>query len=268
MTKKPLLLLFLLLSFSPSLFSQRTIWTIGTARTVPKGQAEFGILHPMQIGLTETLEFSTQPLLSLALAPNFSFKKRWYVDDLWMISTQHRYSMPTLLLRAMGETQWFKNIPDTLTYPFLFNIGTEGLFTRKIGPEMLLTAKIGTEFGINISGDSLPYLEQSILYPHTAVFSNKLIWYIGLDLDGNILRNHNFSADIDFYSIGVGIDHWAIEHKGYYIYNKSIKLAILIGYKISYATYPSGNNFFIAPMADLIWKINAKKQPTKDLFRR
>ncbi|MEA1878668.1 MAG: hypothetical protein U9N86_17640 [Bacteroidota bacterium] len=271
MTKKTLLLqaiLLLSLSLSPSLFSQRTIWTIGTARTVPKGQAEFGILHPLQVGLTETLEFSTQAILSLALAPNFSLKKRWYVDDLWMISSQHRYSMPTLLLRAMGETDWFKNIPDTITYPFLFSIGNEGLFTRKIGPEMLITAKIGAEFAIKTSGDSIPFLEQPVAYPHTAAFSNKLIWYVGFDLDGNIVRNHNFSADLDFYSIGAGIDYWALEHKGYYIYNHSIKLAILVGYKLSYATYPGGNQFFIAPMADLIWKINARKVPEKDLFRR
>lgn len=268
MTKKLLLFAIFVLISSGALFSQRTIWTIGTARTVPKGQAEFGILHPLQVGLTETLEFSTQPLLTVALAPNFSLKKRWYVDDLWMISSQHRYIMPTLLLRAMGETDWFKNIPDTINYPFLFSIGNEGLFTRKIGAEMLITAKIGAEFAIKTSGDSIPFLEQPITYPHTAAFSNKLIWYIGFDLDGNIVRNHNFSADVDFYSIGAGVDYWALEHKGYYIYNHSIKLALLIGYKLSYASYPGGNQFFIVPMADLIWKINAKKEPAKDLFRR
>jgi len=268
MKKIKLLILITILSSSTTVFSQRTIWTIGTARTVPKGQAEFGILLPTQIGLTESLEFSTQTLLSLALAPNFSLKKRWYDDNVWMIATQHRYCTPTLLLRAMGESGWFNNIPDTITYPFLFNIANEGLFTRRIGPELLITAKIGAEFGINISGDSLPYLEQPVLYPHTAAFNNKFIWYLGFNLDGNIVRNHNFSADVDFYSIGAGIDYWAIEHKGYYIYNKSIKFAILIGYKMSYASYPSGNNFFIVPMADLIWKINAKKAPEKDLFRR
>ena len=267
-TKKNLLLLALITIVSSStIFAQRTIWTIGTARTVPKGQAEFGILHPMQVGLTETLEISTQPLLTLALAPNFSLKKRWYVDDLWMISTQHRYSSPTLLLRAMGETGWFENIPD-ITYPYMFSIGNEGLFTRKLGPEMLITAKIGAGFGLKFSGASIPYLEQPILYPHSAVFNNKFIWNVGFDLDGNIVRNHNFSADVDFYSIGLGVDYWAIEHKGYYIYNHSIKFAVLVGYKLSYASYPSGNHFFIAPMADLIWKINAKKEPVKDLFRR
>ncbi len=266
MTKKTLLLLLAVFS-TCSLLSQTTIWTIGTARTVPKGQAEFGILHPMQVGLTETLELSTQPLLALALAPNFSLKKRWYVDDLWMISSKHNYSMPTLLMRAMGENAWFEHIPDT-TYPYMFSIGNEGLFTRKLGRELLITAKIGAEFGIKAPGDSLPYFEQPILYPHSAVFNNKFIWYLGLDLDGNIVRNHNFSADLDFYSIGAGIDHFAIEHKGYYIYNHSIKFAILVGYKMSYASYPSGNRFYITPMADLIWKINAKKTPTKDLFRR
>ena len=135
---KRILFIAILVLVGITLQAQRTIWTIGTARTVPKGQAEFGILHPMQIGVTETFEFSTQPLLTLALAPNFGLKKRWYVDDLWMISSQHRYSMPTLLMRAMGESGRFESIPDT-TYPYLFTIANEGLFTRKLGRELLIT---------------------------------------------------------------------------------------------------------------------------------
>lgn len=266
--KRTTLSSFLLL-ITISLSAQTTIWTIGTARTVPKGQAEFGIIHPIQVGLTETLEISTQALMTLALAPNFALKHRWYVDDLWMISTQHRYSMPTLMLRAMGESKsLFKNIPDTLTYPFLFTIGNDALFTRKLGRELLITGKIGAEFGLKTGGDSIPYLEQPIIYPHSAVFSNKFIWNLGFNLDGNIVRNHNFSTDIEFYSIGAGVDHWALEHRGYYIYNHSIKFAVLVGYKMSYASYPTQNRFFIMPVADLIWKINAKKQPVKDLFRR
>ena len=264
---KRIILLSLLVAIGFSISAQRTIWTLGTARTVPKRQAEFGILHPLQIGLTETLEISTQPLLTLGLAPNFGLKKRWYVDDYWMISSQHRYSMPTLLLRAMGESGWFKKIPNQ-TYPYLFSFSTEGLFTRKIGVEMLLTGKAGVEFGLQTGSDSLPYLEQPILYPHTAVFNNKLIWTLGLGIDGNIVRKHNFSADLNFYAIGAGIDYWALEQQAYYIYNKSIKFAVLFGYKISYATYPSDVRFFIAPMIDFIWKINAKKEPQKDLFRR
>lgn len=268
---KKLIFLALLLIPSTLLFSQRTIWTTGTARTVPKGEAEFGIVHPLQIGLTDKLEFSTQPLLSLALAPNFGLKKRWYVDDYWMISSNHRYSMPSLLIRAMGESGWFQDLPeirDSITVPYLFTIVNQGLFTRKLGKELLITGKLGTEFGFKFSSDSMPYLENRFLYPHTAAFNDKFIWNIGIGLDGNIVRQHNFSADFDFYSIGLGIDYWSLEQRAYYIYNHSIKFAVLAGYKLSYSSFPSGNRFAILPVVDLIWKINAKKEIVKDLFRR
>jgi hypothetical protein len=82
-------------------------------------------------------------------------------------------------------------------------------------------------------------------------------------------------AEVDFTSSGFDIEHWAVEHKGYFIWNKSIKFAALIGYKMSYGTYPypaslpvgNQNRFFIFPVADLIWKLNIKREPEKDLFR-
>ena len=82
-------------------------------------------------------------------------------------------------------------------------------------------------------------------------------------------------AELDFVSSGLDVEHWSIEHKGYFIWNKSVKFAALIGYKMSYGTYPNPasnpvtnqGRFFIFPVADLIWKLNIKRQPQKDMFR-
>ena len=277
-TTYSLVFIFTLSLLSSSLIAQSTIWTYGTARNVPKRQAEFGIMHPMQIGLTETLEVSTSPLLLLSLAPNISFKNRWYTGQNLMIATKHTYSMPTMGVRFLGEDVLFKNdsifdlIPDSI--PYLFYIRNKAFFTWKIGLETLLTANIGASFAIKSKGDSLPYFERPMLYPHITTLNNKFIWDIGAQIDGNIYKNHNYSASLDFHSVGIGVDDFAIVHKGYYIYNHSIKFAVLAGYRMMFASYPGTltgdpyNRFSIMPMIDLIWKINAKKEPVKDLFRR
>ena len=260
------------------LFAQRTIWTIGTARTVPVGEAEFGIFHPLQIGLSNTLEIQTSPLLTMSLAPNLTVKNRWYTDDYWLIATRHRYTMPTLLLERMTNFPKFEFMPhpDSVVWPYIFTLGNDVLATRRIGKELIITGKIGGDFAVKFDGDSdpdtkidsLPLISHAFLYPRTAIYNKKFVWNVGVKVDGNIYRNHNFMADINFYSVGIGVDDWAIEHKAYYIYNRSIDFAMLIGYKLSYASFPLDKRFFISPVVDLVWKINAKPIVTTDLFRR
>lgn len=266
---KRLLFLLSILFISSAVFSQQTtIWTIGSARTVPKGSAEFGIIHPLQVGLTETLELSTQHLLGLSLAPNVSIKKLWWVGDI-MIATQHRYNMPTLLLRAMGDTERFEYIPDSSKIPYLFSIGNDVLITAAVGPETIISLKLGGDFALKTGENTLPEIHQPFLYTRTATYFNKFVWNIGADIDGNIFKNFNYSADVDFFSIGLRVDDWALEHKGYFIYNHSIKFAALVGYKLSYGSYPESNRFYIAPVVDLIFKINAKPPPpVQGLWRK
>ncbi len=265
---KSLLAGLFILIFTSSAIGQVTIWTIGTARTVPKGSAEFGILHPLQIGLTETLELSVQPLLGLSFAPNVSVKKLWWSGNI-MIATQHRYNMPTLLLRKMGEMERFSYIPDTSKIPFIFSIGNDILITTAVGTETIFSWKVGADFALKTGENSLPEIYQPFLFPRTAIFHNKFVWNLGADLDGNIYKNFNYSADIDFYFIGLKVDNWALEHKVYFIYNHSIKFAALVGYKMSYGSYPTGNRFYIIPVVDLIFKINTEPpKPVPGLWRK
>ena len=267
--KKLFFSLFILILSSATFAQQTTIWTIGSARTVPKGSAEFGIIHPLQVGVTNTLEISTQPILGLGLAPNFAIKKLWWVGDI-MIATQHRYNMPTTLLRVMGDMEKrFTYIPDSLEIPYLFGIGNDILISSGIGPEAILSLKIGGDFGLKTRGDSLPQIYQPFLYPRTAIYHDMFVWNIGMDIDGNIYKNFNYSADIDFYSIGLKVDDWALEHKGYFIYNHSVNFAALVGYKMSYGSYPDGRRFYVAPVVDLIFKINPPKpKPVPGLWRK
>lgn len=256
----------LLIGLSPG-FTQQMLWSYGTARTLPTGQQEFGILHPFQIGASDNLEVSAQPLLGLTLCPNISFKNQWY-KDMWIISSRHAFCMPTMLLRTIRETGWKDFIPDTLEIPYVFNFRNEFLATRQLNLNMKITAKAGFEFSLRAGGDSLPALSHPLVYLRSTTLNNRVLWYAGAQYDTKVYKNFNAMADLCFISSGLGIKDWAIEHKGYFIWNKSLKFAVLIGYKMSYGSYPDKNRYFIIPVADLIWKLNIKRQPAKDMFRQ
>lgn len=262
-------------------FAQKTLWTTGNARTLAAAQQEFGIIQPFQIGLTDKLELSFSPLAGLSLVPNVSFKYR-YNDGPWIIASQHTYMMPSMLLHSMQDSLFTKIIKsDTLTFadslriPYVFTFRNQVLATRRIGTESLFTAKAGFEFSLKSKGDSLPPLTYPQFYLPSTTLNGKVLWFVGARLDHNLYKDFNIMAEVDFTSSGFKMEHWAVEHRGYFIWNKSIKFAALIGYKMMYGTYPypaslpTGNQgrFFIFPVADLIWKLNIKRQPEKDLFR-
>ncbi len=301
-TMKKLLFILFLAACGSGLFAQKTLWTTGNARTLAKGQQEFGIIQPFQIGITDKLEASFSPLAGLSLVPNVSFKYR-YNQGPWLIASQHTYMMPSMLLHSIQENQ-FNFLPpgyqvrlsSDLKIPFIFTFRNQILVTRMIGEETLLTGNAGIDISLKTGNNSqilalsypAIYRQQNdgtvsliqpkaypLLYLWSTTLMNKVLWHAGVRVDGNWFNDFNYMAQINFISSGFNVEHWAIEHKGYFIWNKSVKFAALIGYNMSYRTYPdlttvpatSQGRFFIFPVADLIWKLNIKREPAKDLFR-
>ena len=280
MVRKFVVLIALAAGFT-AVFAQKTLWTTGNARTLAAGQQEFGIIQPFQIGITDKLELSVSPFAGLTLIPNISFKYRYNTGP-WMFATQHTYMMPSMLLHSMQDSLFTNLIRrDTLTFsdtiriPYVFTFRNQVMVTRKIGAETLITGKAGLEFSLKTKADSLPALTYPQFYLQSTTLNKKVVWYTGVRVDGNLHDDFNYMAELDFVSSGFDAEYWAVEHKGYFIWNKSIKFAALIGYKMSYGTYPYPridpvtiqSRFFVFPVADLIWKLNIKRQPQKDMFR-
>jgi hypothetical protein len=278
--KRRLLILLLAALCSPS-FAQITLWTTGNARTLAKGQQEFGIIQPFQVGVSDRVELSASPIAGLTLVPNLSAKIRW-TNGPWLVATQHTYLMPSMLLHAMQDSLFTPFIrrdtltfSDTLRIPYVFTFRNQVLVTRRIGKEALMTAKAGVGFSLKTKADSLPALTYPQFYLQSTTLNRKWLWWTGLRVDGNIYKDYNFMVEASFISSGFDIEHWAVEQKSYFIWNKSIKFAALVGYKILYGTYPvpashptaNQGRFFMFPVADLIWKLNIKREPAKDLFR-
>ncbi|MBN1250822.1 MAG: hypothetical protein JXR51_02085 [Bacteroidales bacterium] len=272
--KTKYLLLILLLVFNFKSFSQLDLWTVGTARTIQKNRLEVSAFRPARYGLTNTLEISAQPFVFFFF-PNAQIKKNWY-NRSFSIATVHGINYPSIFLNIVRKRDYEKIIPVDSVVPKLFVFKNEIIFSKILvertsceAENLLLSLKIGVQFALKFGESTLPLIEKPIIYQRTSVYHDKLLWYVGADLDGHINDFLNFSVDVDFLSVGSSINDYAIEHKGIILMPITNSLTVAGGYKISYGSYPSGNKFFIWPLIDISWTYNFKLSKPKqlDLFK-
>ncbi len=280
-TLSPRIILALLFIFTAFLGrSQSKLWRLGTALTEPKKELSFGIFTPLSYGLTSRVELQTHPIV-FAAAPNIGVKVNWKKDDIY-IATRHAIHYPTLglgIAKSMSLTYPpFYNDGDTIL-PFSSEVPNLLVFTNEIlfstwltksgpcrpRPDNLLTLKIGLLLASNSQDTTLmPVFDDPIVFQRAATFYHKPVWYVGLDLDGSLFGGTtNFCVDIDFKSVNWAIEYWAIEHKALLYLPMAERMALLVGYKFSYGSYPTGNKIFVMPFVDFRWHIKFKTKKTK-----
>ncbi len=268
-----LCVIFLFFS-SFSLSAQYEIWTVGTASTIPEGHLDVSIFRPARFGITKTLEVSAHPFLFPVL-PNGQVKKTWYKRE-FVFASVHGINYPTMFLNMVRKRDNPELIPIDSVVPQLFAFKNEIIVSKILkkattcdAENFLLSLKLGVQFAFQFRENTLPLIQKSILYPRTSIYHEKLLWYVGADIDGHLNSFINFSADVDFLSVGIGIDDFAIEHKGMLMMPLTESLMILAGYKFAYGTYPSETKLDIYPMIDISWKYIFKQKKAKqlDLFK-
>jgi len=256
------ILLVLIILISQSVTAQE-IWTLGTARTVPIGTYETGIFSPLRYGLTRTLELQTHAI-EFPVYPSFGVKKYWgKLPYNILLATNHWVYVPSIALNLERKLQLFGYVPGTYApYGFIATFKNELILSKVLvertscsEENYWLSLTLGVLNAIpkqDSANFALPY---HILYPRTAIYHDTTVWYVGLDLDGRITSSLDFSADVDFLSIGWGVDYMAIEHKGILLYHATEKLSMAIGYKFIWGNYPvDGISIGIAPVFDIIYR--------------
>ena len=267
-----IIFLILLISFPSS--AQLEIWTVGTAKTIYKGYLEVSLFRPARYGITKSLEVSAQPFV-FPIFPNAQLKKNWYDKEI-AIATVHGVNYPTIALnlqRKRNKADW---IPIDSVVPQLIVIKNEVIVSKMLkpatscdAPNYNLSLKAGIQFALKYKKSTLPLIEKPIIYQRTSVYHDQILWYVGADLDAHLNEVINYSVDIDFLSVGMGIDDWAVEHKGLLMMKITKSLLVVAGYKVSFGTYPDKNRFGIYPLADISWTYKFKdvKKNELDLFK-
>ncbi|OQY01306.1 MAG: hypothetical protein B6I20_07820 [Bacteroidetes bacterium 4572_117] len=265
--------LFLLNTFT--LKAQFEIWTVGTARTIPEGHLDVSVFRPTRYGLSRTFELSTHPLLFPVL-PNAQVKKTWYKKNI-IFASVHGLNYPSLFLNIVRLTDKPDLIPANSVVPQLFAFKNEIIISKILkkpttceAENYFLSLKLGVQFALQFGENTMPLIQKSILYPRTSIYHKKILWYVGADIDGHLNSFINFSVDLDFLSVGLDIEDFAVEHKAMLMAPLTKSLMILGGYKVTYGTYPSGAKLGVYPMFDISWKhiFTIRKDKELNLFKK
>lgn len=276
MNKRLFILLFIiLLGTGFNLFSQRRLWSTGTAFTEGKKNIQIAVFGPSVFGINESLDVSTHLSLDI-LAPNIAIKKAWISKKRISLASRHAASYPVAMYRQIAKQEWISDFDKKTTVPAFMNIKNEVLlsfafgestcpaftsqeFNQKNtfkGPTSILTFKLGVDYAL--SRDSFPLIEQAFLFPRTAYINRGFSLNAGIDFDARFRENSDFCFDLDYYNIDEG--WYALEHKGMIKWFLGKRFFhFLAGYQISFAQTPSGSKFFIAPTFDLLWVMHRNK---------
>ncbi len=267
-----------------TLSSQTPIWTIGTAKTISKNETQLNMFYFSMHGLTNRLELQAKPLTFLAL-PAINLKKTWYYKKSQknlnylksrnlIIGSIHGINYPTLTLK-LARNRGFRNLmPLTTEIPHILAIRNEILFSSILKnktscdpSDMLLTLTIGTKFALRTKNSTLPYFENPFLFRETSIYHNKLLWYIGLGLDGHFSGSLNYSLDFDYKSVGLKSNYRAFENNTllYWQMGKRDRLRLAFGFKASMSNFPYKKTG-VFPLFDLTYMFKSNKANGRDLF--
>lgn len=268
-----LLLTILICTFFIQIKAQNNIWTVGTALTIKPRNMSIAAFQQSRYGITRELEVFAHPL-AFPVFQNIGIKRHWYTTESgWFLSTRHAINCPTLFLKITSRKGAGGIVPENTKVPFILGFTNEFLAstflikeTSCTVPDLLLTLKLGSKMAAKFGENTVPTIDYPVIYQQTIIYQKKKrLWYIGADLDGRLTDRVNFCIDVDFLSVNL-LDDYAIEHKGLIIMPVFKRMTFVAGYKISFGTYPYGNDFMFSPLIDIMWDLYRKKKREKDLF--
>jgi len=274
-------LIILGIFFPVAVFCQNPLWTVGTAKTLPKRNVEINIIEPSRYGLTKTFELSAHPVAFFVI-PHLTGKKMWldkvrkrekkiFSGRRFMISTAHGLNFPTLLLRQTQKRGFFDLIPNDSIIPGILSMKNEFLLSTFLKPrssceseDYLLTFRLGVKRAFPFKETTMPAIKKTVLYRETIIYHKKLMWYTGLDLEWTFTDWLNLSTDAELYVVGK-FDDLSFEHKLLGVWHFSEKMRACLGYKFSFNTYPGVKKISFMPMFDITWRF-VRKGGNNDLF--
>ena len=260
--------ILIIIFFLSGVFAQGE-WLPGTAYTLPQGQWEVGIFHPVRWGQKDNREISFFKLTSF-LMPNLTVKQRWAQKNEWTISTSHSFYYPTPLLKKLqsplgmdiGEPNMFALISPEFEIPHMVSFGNSFVASKSLSDNKILTVNVKFSFamgGSNLAKEST--IDLPLVYHRLAVYYNGWLLRFGSDLNGQIGEKLSYLIDGDYILIPGMKGYFTLEHKGMLFWEKSSTFQVSIGYKLIYGLYPDGypnNNitrFHVLPLLDLQWAV-------------
>ena len=227
----------------------------GSARILTRGRWTAGIFQPLRYGTLDRIELSAHPLL-FPLLPNFSLKWSHAPSGPWLIASRHSFYDPTPLLRLLRRKGTGGIVSPEFEIPNMGAWTSELLVTRPLGSTHLVTLKAGITLCLFRSSalDSRTTIDLPLVFPRLQPFYQGYSWRSGIEGMGRLYRRWLYLVDGDLFFTPGGDENWALEHKGMLLWDKSGKVQLGAGYKLTWGEYPFGTQWhLLGPLIDLQW---------------
>ena len=238
-------------------------FTDGTAETLKKRRMEVGVFSPLRYGLKKDLEIKTYPLMNFIM-PNLAIKKRYLTKNKIVLSSEHYFSYPTLIMKLISKRGIAGLLPETQKDKIPQQIYTEHslILTYTYSDYLIITPKISLSLPLIYKNKNFTQLDMFLLYNRTAPFGGDLVYSLSFDIDGKIYKKLYYCLDFDLYDdlpFKLYSDAKEIntvyEHKFYLIWKQNENIAFLLGYKLVYGNYPYGRILNVLPLVDIIFSL-------------
>ena len=231
--------------------SQTTTWADNSANVIEKGRKELGIFSPLAIGINDKTELTLHPIYFFVI-PNLSVKHQWKHSDKLTISTMHKFTYPTFLMKLVARGGTGGLLPSTSKIPHLFKFNNAVLLSSEI-KNQTLTFKAGVDLAFGAGESSFPVIEYHVLYPRTYSLHNMYMPYVGFDVTGNIYKKFAYDYNVNAFFLLKENKGMILEQEVKLMWQKSDNFAVKIGAIIEYGDYPFGKGFGALPVFDLMF---------------
>ena len=226
------------------------IWTSKRAHTLAQGRWEKGLFDYLRYGHTDRLEWATHPVLALAV-PNLKVKIGYGTYREWRIAAQYAVHYPTPLMRVLrreGIGGVIAPDPDIDDIPHIIGFRGELLGTQALSEFTYLTGKFGVGVALK-SGelDERTTIDIPVVFPRMAVYYEGYQLSLGFTLEGALTKEWSYSAGTNVFAIPGTADSFAFELGGWLAWSRSDRFRVVLGYLLTYATYPFGSQWQLMP---------------------
>ncbi len=221
---------------------------------LPAGRAEMGIFQPLRIGVSDTLEIDTFPLLAFVM-PNVTARIGW--SD--ALITEHAITYPTQLLRLLSREGTGGIMPLETKVPDILMIENLVHYRLALGRGQTVTFKGGAIIA-GVSGPStMPTIDLPLVYPRTAAWEDGITGRLGIDFDGAIGAHLYYNVDVDLFAMADSDAPFHVEHSLLAGWQMTWWVALQLGYKLVVGQYPFGTQVHILPMFDLNFVLHRER---------
>ena len=231
-------------------------WTDGTACNIANHRWELGLFTASRYGISNRLELSAHPIMFFVM-PQVKLKVAWGKRNGFIFASEHGIFYPTLFMRLVSTEGTGGLISPEFTIPQMFAISNRLLVSYSPFRRALLTAHAGIAFSVKFGPlDRRTTIDLPVIYPRLAVFYNEPEFDAGLDFRGNFAPRFGWLLNVENFMVCGTEENYFMENKGVLAYT-SLKgtLRAEAGCKLCFGRYPSGPQWHLLPVLDLIFGI-------------